>query len=75
MVSGIRIRVRTRAGLLSKNLPLTKSVGAYTWMQYGLTSFTGTRKGVQNRFYNGYSFGVTYHFSDHHGIWLRVIWV
>lgn len=60
----------TEALGLMKNMAITKSVGAYTWMQFGLTSMTGGR-GIQNRFYNGYSVGLTYHFTPHHGIWLQ----
>lgn len=55
---------------LMKNMALSKKVGSYTWMQYGLSSFTGG-KNVQNRFYNGYAVGLTYHFTDHQGIWLQ----
>lgn len=55
---------------IMRNFGLSKHVGAYSWLQYGVSSFTGGKK-VQNRFYNGYSFGVTYHFTDHQGIWVQ----
>jgi hypothetical protein len=51
----------------------------YTWVQLGLTSITGgnSRASVQNRFYNGDSFGLIFHLNpatkgkSYHSIWLQ----
>ena len=42
------------------NLPKTKVVTGYTWIQAGLTSFTGNAH-VENRFYDGEALGVAIH--------------
>ena len=57
---------------LMKNfgLPKTKRVTAYTWVQVGLTSFTGGGP-VQNRFYDGESIGAIVHLSTHSSIWIQ----
>lgn len=52
------------------NLPTTKRVTAYTWVQVGITSFTGN-PGVQNRFYDGESLGAIIHFDKHSSIWVQ----
>ena len=52
------------------NLPKTKVVTGYTWIQAGLTSFTGYAH-VENRFYDGEALGLAIHFNDHNGIWIQ----
>ena len=51
-------------------LPKTKVVTGYTWIQAGLTSFTGNLH-IQNRFYNGESLGAVIHFNNHNSIWIQ----
>jgi hypothetical protein len=51
-------------------LPKTKRVSAFTWIQVGITSFTGYAY-VQNHFYNGDSLGAVVHINDHHSIWIQ----
>jgi hypothetical protein len=51
-------------------LPKTKVVTGYTWVQAGLTSFTGNAH-VENRFYDGEALGAAIHFNDHNGIWIQ----
>jgi hypothetical protein len=51
-------------------LPKTKVVTGYTWLQAGLTSFTGNAV-VENRFYDGEALGAAVHFNDHNGIWIQ----
>lgn len=51
-------------------LPKIKAVTGYTWIQAGLTSFTGNAY-VQNRFYDGESLGAAIHLNDHNGIWVQ----
>ena len=51
-------------------LPKTKLVTGYTWVQVGITSFTGNAQ-VQNRFYDGEALGVVIHFNDHNSIWIQ----
>jgi hypothetical protein len=55
-----------------KNFPIpgTKKVTGYTWLQTGLTSYTGNPK-VQNRLDSGVSLGAIVHFTDHHSIWIQ----
>jgi hypothetical protein len=52
------------------NVPKTKRVTGYTWVQIGLTSFVGGGL-VQNRFYDGESVGAIVHFSNHSSIWIQ----
>jgi hypothetical protein len=52
------------------SLPKTKVVTGYTWVQAGLTSFTGNAH-VENRFYDGEALGAAIHFNDHNGIWIQ----
>jgi hypothetical protein len=52
------------------NLPKTKVVTGYTWVQAGLTSFTGYAH-VENRFYDGEALGVVIHFNDHNSLWIQ----
>jgi hypothetical protein len=51
-------------------LPKTKVLTGYTWVQAGLTSFTGYPH-VENRFYDGESLGAVIHFNDHNSIWIQ----
>jgi hypothetical protein len=51
-------------------LPKTKRVTGYTWVQIGLTSYTGSGP-VQNRFYDGESVGAIVHFTNHSSIWIQ----
>jgi hypothetical protein len=51
-------------------LPKTKLVTGYTWIQLGVTSFTGNAH-VQNDLYNGESLGAIVHFSAHNSIWIQ----
>jgi hypothetical protein len=51
-------------------LPKTKAVTGYTWIQGGLTSFTGYSH-VLNRFYDGEALGAALHFNDHNSIWIQ----
>lgn len=51
-------------------LPKVKSVSGYTWIQAGLSSFTGSAH-IENRFYNGESLGAVIHFNDHNSIWIQ----
>jgi hypothetical protein len=57
---------------LMKNfsLPATKLVTGYTWIQTGLTSYTGNAH-VQNRLDSGLSLGAIIHFNDHNSIWIQ----
>jgi hypothetical protein len=51
-------------------LPRTKRVSGYTWIQAGLTSFTGNPH-LENHFYNGESLGAVVHINDHNSIWIQ----
>jgi hypothetical protein len=51
-------------------LPKTKVVSGYTWVQVGITSFTGGAY-VQNHFYNGESLGAVVHFNEQNSIWIQ----
>jgi hypothetical protein len=51
-------------------LPKTKTVTGYTWIQGGISTFTGNAT-LQNHFYNGESLGAVVHFTDHHSIWIQ----
>jgi hypothetical protein len=52
------------------SLPHTRLITGYTWVQAGLTSFTGYPH-VENRFYDGEALGAAIHFNDHNGIWIQ----
>jgi hypothetical protein len=52
------------------NLPKTTLVSGYTWIQGGITSFTGGAY-VLNRFYSSVSLGVIVHFSKHNSSWIQ----
>jgi hypothetical protein len=62
----------TEALGLMKNfgIPGTKRITGYTWIQGGISSFTGNAF-VENRFYDGESLGAIIHFNDHHSIWIQ----
>ena len=51
-------------------LPKTKVVTGYTWIQLGISSFTGFPQ-LQNHFYDGESLGAVIHFNDHNSIWIQ----
>jgi hypothetical protein len=51
-------------------LPKTKIVTGYTWVQAGISSFTGYSQ-VQSHFYNGDALGAIVHFNDHNSIWIQ----
>ena len=52
------------------NLPRTKVMTGYTWIQSGITSYTG-RGPVQNRMASGVSLGAIVHFSRSSSIWIQ----
>jgi hypothetical protein len=62
----------TESAGLMKNfaLPKTKAVTGYTWLQGGITSYTGNTH-VENRFDGGVSLGAIVHFNDKNGIWIQ----
>src|SRR5579863_8959395 len=51
-------------------IPATKLVTGYTWIQTGITSFTGNAR-LQNRLDSGVSLGAMIHFSRHSSVWLQ----
>ena len=51
-------------------LPKTKRVSGYTWVQVGISTFTGNSH-VQNYFYDGESLGAVVHFNVHHSMWIQ----
>src|ERR1700683_4419344 len=51
-------------------LPKTKRVTGYTWVQIGLTTYTGSGQ-FQNHFYDGEAAGIIVHFSEHISIWIQ----
>jgi hypothetical protein len=51
-------------------LPKTKRVTGYTWIQLGITSFTGNAN-VENHLYNGESLGAIVHFNTRNSIWIQ----
>jgi hypothetical protein len=48
-------------------LPKTTRVSGYTWVQIGISTFTGNAQ-VQNHFYDGESLGAVVHFTEHSSI-------
>jgi hypothetical protein len=59
------------AGVMKNfSLPAMKAVSGYTWLQGGLTSYTGNAH-VQNRLDSGVSVGAIVHFNNSHSIWLQ----
>ena len=51
-------------------LPKTKRVTGYTWIQGGISTFTGN-PALQNHFYNGESLGAVVHFNERNSIWIQ----
>jgi hypothetical protein len=51
-------------------LPKTKTVSGYTWVQAGVTSFTGGPH-VESHFYDGESLGAVVHFNNYNSIWIQ----
>jgi hypothetical protein len=51
-------------------LPKTKVVTGYTWIQGGISTFTGDPK-LQNHFYDGESLGAVIHFDNRNSIWIQ----
>jgi len=51
-------------------LPHTARVTGYTWIQIGLTSFTGGPS-VDNHFYDGESLGAIVHLTEQRSIWIQ----
>jgi hypothetical protein len=51
-------------------LPKTKLITGYTWLQGGITSFTGHPQ-VFNRFYTGVSLGAVVHLNNSNSIWIQ----
>lgn len=57
---------------LMKNFPLpaTKRVTGYTWIQTGITTYTGNAY-LLNRLDSGVSLGAIVHFNDRNSIWIQ----
>ena len=51
------------------SIPKTKFWTGYTWIQSGITSYTGNAH-VQNRLDSGVSVGAIAHLSYHSSIWI-----
>jgi hypothetical protein len=51
-------------------LPATKRLTGYTWIQTGITSYTGNPR-VQNRLDSSISLGAIIHLSHHSSIWIQ----
>jgi hypothetical protein len=59
------------AGVMKNfSLPKTKTVTGYTWIQSGLTSYTGNAR-VQNRLDSSVSLGAIVHFNNRNSIWIQ----
>ena len=59
------------AGVMKNfSLPKTKTVTGYTWLQSGITSYTGNAH-VQNRLDSGVSLGAIVHFNNNNSIWIQ----
>jgi hypothetical protein len=59
------------AGVMKNfSLPKTKTVTGYTWLQSGITNYTGNIR-VQNRLDSGVSLGAIVHFNNNNSIWLQ----
>jgi hypothetical protein len=59
------------AGVMKNfNLPKTKVLTGYTWIQSGITSYTGQGK-VLNRLDSGVSLGAIVHFSRSNSVWIQ----
>src|SRR3984885_12773574 len=51
-------------------LPATKRLTGYTWIQTGITTYTGNAQ-LQNRLDSSLSLGAIVHFSRHSSIWIQ----
>ena len=51
-------------------IPKTKIVTGYTWVQIGISSFTGGPR-LESHFYDGESLGAVIHFDNHNSIWIQ----
>jgi hypothetical protein len=62
----------TEAAGVMKNfgLPKTKVISGYTFVQVGVSIFTGAAH-LQNHFYDGESFGAIIHINEHNSIWTQ----
>jgi hypothetical protein len=59
------------AGIMKNfSLPKTKTVTGYTWVQGGVTTYTGNAQ-VQNRLVSGVSIGAVVHFTRNSAIWIQ----
>jgi hypothetical protein len=59
------------AGVMKNfSLPGTKIVTGYTWLQSGITSYTGNAR-VQNRLDSGVSLGAIVHFDRNSSLWIQ----
>ena len=59
------------AGVMKNfSLPKTKTLTGYTWIQSGITSYTGNAH-VQNRLDSGVSLGAIVHFNNSNSIWIQ----
>ena len=59
------------AGVMKNfSLPKTTTVSGYTWIQSGITSYTGHGP-VQNRMASGVSLGAIIHFNRSSSIWIQ----
>jgi hypothetical protein len=62
----------TESAGIMRNFPLpgTKVMTGYTWLQSGVTSYTGNAK-VENRLDSGVSLGAIIHFNNANSIWIQ----
>jgi hypothetical protein len=51
-------------------IPKTKMATGYTWVQLGVSSFTGGPH-VENHLYDGESLGAVVHFNSHNSLWIQ----
>jgi len=59
------------AGVMKNfSIPRTKAVTGYTWIQDGITSYTGHMH-VENRNYGGLSIGAVVHFNNNSSTWIQ----
>src|ERR1035441_7334654 len=67
-----RFGEHTESAGVMKNLPFpkTKVVTGYTWLQSGITSYTGNAR-VQNRLDSGVSLGAIIHSNMRNSIWIQ----
>jgi len=60
-----------QAGIMKNfNLPKTALVSGYTWLQTGVTTYTGNST-LQNHLDTGVSLGAIIHLSFHNSLWLQ----